>query len=395
MPLKVSLNESLLLKPFAFTADCKDLEASIQKATATLESSPSGDRIYLLISTKQGKVYVAGLGSQSFGLLRIPNAVGESPGFLCFDHEKLSGIIKGRSVMHFSFTATQECEFKLVKGKYNGKILTLPITSETLNVFNSTFNFKPDKSETVADFSTQTLETLREGLNVTAVKDVFNSTKRLSYIEFKDKSVTVSTWDNHHFGYYNMDTDYVGSPFSIAVPISHFQLIDKIVSGYSDENVTFTMRSDLLRVDSNSFIAVLPLIQASEKDFNMVGNFLDNVGKADMIAKLNMNTLATIADNLFTLHTVNTTFDFNYKEATNQLKVTFTSPSGSASDQMKVDAGKSKSMSAKVDPKVFKDVMTLAKMLKEPTINIKADKCFIVKGTTTLGADTTLVCSLV
>jgi len=398
MALKVSLSENNISKPFSFSANCKDLEGSVQKGIATHNTSVAGTKNFLIVATKSGRVYLAALGTDTFVILRVPNAQADSVGAFSFESDKLLGIIKGRSNMTFNYTENQECEFKLIKGKYSGKILTLPITDDMVTLFNDSFSpLNESKSKFQATFSPETLELVKEGLAVTSVKDVFNGTSLLSYIAFKGKKVNVSTFDNHHFGYYQGTSDYKGKDFSIASPITHFQLVEKLVNGYGDtkDHAAFSIQKETLRVDTDSFIVVLPLMQADEKNFDLIPSFLKGTSDPDFVCNIDLEELSTIINNLFTLHSPNTSFDFSFKEGSNQLKVTFSSTSGTASDSIKVNPGKFKSLLAKVEPKVFKDTIDLARTLKETVIRIKADKCIVIQAQTKLGATITLVCSLV
>lgn len=398
MALKVSIHDSMVSKPFSFTANCRDLESAIVKGISTLASSPTGTRNFIIVAAKNGRVYLAALGSDTFVVLHVTGAIASNSGTFSFEAERLLGIIKSRSEMVFSFTENQECEFKLIKGNYKGRIVTLPVTDEMVTLFNDIFSSKSLKSKATADFSPTTLEVLKEGLALTAVKDVFNGNSLLSYLSFTKNQVTVATFDNHHFGFYEMETEYTGPDFAIASPIAHFQLVDKLINGYggdSKENYLFSSQQETLRVDADSFIIVLPLMQADAKNFETIPGFLSDSTKSTFSCGIDLEALFKVVENLFTLRSPNTTFDFFFKEGTEQLKVTFTSPSGTASDSLRIAPGKSKSTQVKVDPNVFKDTVSLAKLLKNPKIHIKADKCIMINAETKLGAKATFVCSLV
>lgn len=396
MSLKVSITPEMLSKPFAFTANCKELEASILKCTATLASSPSGSKNFIVLATKSKEVLIAATGTDTFVVLKVPRAKAESSGCFGFEPDKLLGLIKGRSDMEFRLNKSQKCEFKLLKGQYRGDIVTLPLTEELVSIFNSVFSYKESKSSVSAEFSPETLDYIREGLTLTAVKDVFNNTPLLSHISFKQKTIEISTLDNHHFGFYTVPSNFKGKDFSIAAPLSHFTLIDKLVSVYGDakESVIFSLQKDTLRAESTSFIAILPLMQADEKSFQILPTYLSSIGKVDFKTSVDADEMAVIVDNLFTLVSPNAFFEFEVKSKSENLRITFTTPSGSASDAFKIGTAPSKTVSCKVVPAVFKDVIMLARTLNNVSYQVKNDKCVLLKCKSKLDAVVTFGCTL-
>lgn len=396
MALTIKLTEDTISKPFAFTANCKDLETSLLKAIAALVPNSSGTRNFLIVATKTKKVYVAALGSDTFVLLLVPNAVAASSGAFSVESDRMLGIVKGRAVMDFNLTKNMECEFKLTKGKYSGKIVTLPITLDMISLFNNTFAARSTKDESVAPFSTETLDLIKEGLSLTDVKNLFNESSLLSYIVLNKGELSIARHDNHHFGYYTAKSDHSGRSFSIAAPVTHFQLIDKLMSGYvSSGDAVFTIQAETLRVDTNSFIAILPLMQSNEESFSLLPGFIAAIGKPAFRCSIDFEHLAKLTENLFTLYKPNTTFDFSYKQGSGNLSVMFVGPDGSASDQLAISTKCVKSLGVRVDPKVLRDSLTLIKDLKETHLHICVDKCIVLNAATKLGAAVTHVCSIV
>lgn len=392
MSIKIKLPDNLSeVTPFSFTMNSKELSNLVQQISATLDSSPSGSRSYLMLSYNK-KLHLVGLSGDTYIILKVEKVITSANGCFAFDPKTLLGLIKNRSEMVFSLLASQELEFKLVKGRYTGKMVTLPITDGTPAVLMSLFTSSSEKDS--VSLSEEELDFIKEGLNAVAVKDVFNNNKLLSYITVTKDKMSVSSFDNHHFGLYECSKSFK-SPFSIATPISHFSLISSL-SALSKDKLSFEIRSDLLKVSTDNFIVILPLTQANENNFGLVENFLKNLGKVNFESNLDIGKLADIADNLITLHSVNTNFNLSYKTDTDRLKVTYSvSASGSASDSIPIAKNKSSSFSVKVEPKVFSDVLTLVRSNKEASIQIKTDKCLVIKSKTKLKNKVTYVCSLV
>jgi hypothetical protein len=394
MPLKVSISEDSVAKPFSFVSKCKDLEDALQKCSATLSTSSasSSSSNFVLLTTKSGKVLIAGLCSDTFIVALVDGAKADSVGCFAFELDRFAGILKNRSELRFTYTEDQKLDFKATKGAYNGSVVTLPITDDMVLLLNDTFSSK--KVETSAEISPEILSLIREGLNLTAVKDVFNDNPMSSYIVLSKNSLTVSGVEKHHFGYYEASVKYKGSPFSISTPIKHFQLVDKLLAG-SSEASNFSLQKETLRVDSEKFIVVLPLMQADERSFSMIPDFLKEVGKLTATMDLDLGDLSRVVDNLFPLYTVNTSIDFSYKEGTDKLKLTLSSNSGTASDVLKVQTKSAKAFATKVNPKVLRDSILLIKLLSNASLKVKGDKFIILTGSTASEATVTHVCSLV
>lgn len=396
MALKVIINENMISKPFSFTVNGKAMETVIAKGISTLLTSASGARNFAIIANKVGKVYLAALGTDTFVLLNIPGAVSSNAGVFSFESDRLIGLIKNRGDMVFDFTENQECAFKLVKGHYRGKIVTLPFTEDMVSLFNETF-FPKDKSKTTSTFTPATLELLKEGISLTAIKDIYNGNAMFSYLTFSGNKFTIIGFDDHHFGHYTVTAENDGPDFAVASPPTHFQLIEKLTSGYSEdqEPLQLSLRPEALRAATDSVIVILPLIQVDEKKFDTVPGFLSDIGKSAFKCGIDPGALNTIVENLYTLHAPNTTFNLLFKAGTDLLKFTYVTPKGTASDALRITPGNSKSVDVKIGPEPFKDVMLLAKGLKKPEFHIKADKCTLIKATTKLNAVISYVCSLV
>jgi hypothetical protein len=137
------------------------------------------------------------------------------------------------------------------------------------------------------------------------------------------------------------------------------------------------------------------LQQADEKKFETIPGFLSDIEKAPFRSVLSPESFFKIIENLYTLYVVNTYFELTYKAGGPSLKVTYTTSKGSASDMLHVSAGKSKDIVVRVEPKVLKDSVGLAKSLKDTELQIIANRCVMMKASTKLGASLIYVCSLV
>lgn len=371
-------------KAFSFTTDCKILETVIKKVVSALSSSTGAS--FFIVSSKK-KVSVVGMSGDTFAMLAVPNTKADAEGAFGFAPDILTGLIKNRKDMDFAFNG-QECNYKQVKGSYKGHIVTLPITGDQQSTCE-TFITGGKKADTV--IPADTISMLKAGLLSTNVKDVYQGSILMSFIILDKKgSLCVSSFDAQHFGMFKLETGVKGLQIRAALPASHFTLIDQIAAG---EDVKFAITNGSVRVEGVSFTMILPATQAEDSHYDMVENFIASLAKPVFRCTYDMAQLTNLTENLFTLYNANTTFALSYKDGGTALNVSFTTPSGTASDSMKVKPSKtSKAFKASVDPRLFKDILALARSIKEPEMSV-TDKVVIMQGTTSEEASLFLACA--
>jgi hypothetical protein len=389
---------ALVLKPFEFTANSKLLETSIQKCTAALGASWASSKAFIFLASKSKEVYLSALGADGISILiQLKGVKANQEGAFSFTPGSMLGVIKNRGDMVISATKTQDCEFKSVKGKYSGKFQLLPITDDVVSLFETTFNIAKEKESQSLEIQPDLLQSLKDGLALTSVKDVFNENSLLySYIELNKGSLTISCFDNHHFGLYKHKVKYKGDNTKITAPLQHFQLVERLATeaDKSVEKVLFTLRKRSLVAESNSFFVVLPLTQSDPKNFNLIPDFLAGLKKPDFLAELNCATLSNIVDNIFTIYDANTSISFEYK-GKQELKLTSSTNIGEASDVLKVHSKNDNSIVVKTEPKVLKDLLSLVKLQDLCSFRIYKGKCITIQLVTKSEAEVTYVCSLV
>lgn len=371
-------------KAFGFSTHCKVLEGVIKKVTGALASSQSPS--FFIVGSKK-KVAVVGMSGDTFASVTIPDTKADAEGAFGFAPDILVGLIKNRNEMDFAFNGN-ECNYKQVKGQYKGHIVTLPVTGDQQSTCD-TFITGGKKADMAIPADAITL--LKSGLLSTNVKDVYQGTTLMSFIILDKKgNLSVSSFDPQHFGLFKLDSGVKGLQFRAALPASHFSLIDQIAGG---EDIKFAITPSSVRVEGRSFTLVLPATQAEDSHYDMVENFVAGLSKPVFRCTYDPAQLTTLTDNLFTLYNANTTFAISYKEGGSAINVSFTTPSGTASDSMKVKSGKtSKAFKANVDPRLFKDILLLSRAIKEPELAV-TDNVVIMQGTTSEEASLFLACA--
>lgn len=377
-------------KKFKFTAQCKDLEQVLSKINGILGTSGSQTKSYFLVG-KSKQLCVVAFNQDTFCAVRVPNATADSDGAFGYDLTTMTGIIKGRAAMDFDYNGS-ELQFKLTKGKYSGSIVTLPITTEQAAFANAMFSATDKKGASKSALSRALLDTLKEGIAYTTIKDVYNNGDILSHITFTGKSIQVSAFSTHHFALYTKKVKDCPQ-FRVALPASHFNAINRL-SESDDKDAAFILRPESIRVEGKSFLLVLPATQTEEANFDLVQNFLKSKADFGYVIDYDHKKLTTLVDNLITLNAANTAFDIALKG--DSLQFTFVTPSGSASDSFKVKKVKSKSDSAKVsiDISLIRDLIGLASNVKESQLCIAAGKLLAFQGSAKSGGSLTLASAL-
>lgn len=353
---------------FSFTAVCKDLEQVMGRVNGAMAASSSKTKYYFVVARK-GKLALIAYSQDTFCCVRVNNASSEGEGIFSVEPASLTGIVKGRSNMDFTFDGS-ELAFKLTKGKYSGTMTTLTIQDEQLAHIKA--NFASGKKDEASTLSRDLLASLKEGMVLTNVKDVYAGKDLASHITLDEKQITVSAFDTHHFALFTKKTKTGFNGLRVVLPVNHFNIIDKMVDS-SDKDSKFVLRAESVRVHGSNFLLVLPAIQTEEKNFTIVQTFLASVGTLKNRFKYKNDQLLTLIDNLYTLNAVNATFEVTADKS--GLQFTFNTANGSARDVLKAETlASEKGAKIKLDPPLFRDTLGLAKNQKDTVLSFSTGK---------------------
>jgi hypothetical protein len=340
-------------KKFSFSVDAQSLEQSIKKVSAINNAAT----FFIVIYRKS--VCIASLSNDTFVLLNVPNATtSDEAGVFGFDAEILPGLIKGKSILDFNFTGS-ECTFKQVKGKYSGKIVVTDVSDDQLSQLTMHVS---EKTVDAVKMPSEVWSSIREGISSTAVKDVYQNTILTSFVKIADGKLQVSSFDHQHLGYYSCKASNL--EFKIALPQTHFSMIERISSGMDTK---FAVSKAKIRAQGNGFIVVLPATQVEDSGFDMAYGLIKSLQKPEYECILETEKLLSTVSNIYTLYSNNVNFVVTAKN--DVLSISLSTASGSASDSMRV---KTTSTSCKfsVDPRLYMDVLNLAKQCKTITMKV-------------------------
>jgi DNA polymerase III sliding clamp (beta) subunit (PCNA family) len=369
MVMRISLDAEMT--GFTFNITGKELDSAISRVAAVIASSGSNVKNFILLGIK-GKVVLLAFNPDTFVYVVLDGGSSDGSGSFGFTSTTMQGVIKGRADLDFTFTGS-ECEFKLSKGRYSGKFVTLPITTDQVALINNTFNGKKSKADAQGSvLPRHVLDSLKAGISMTAIKDVYTEQSLLSYMSLSDKGIlSVSAFDNHHFGLYKAKVQADGVTFRAALPSSHFLIIDRMVEG---EEAKFYIRDENIKVEGDNFMLILPSTQTEDKNYALIASYIKDLDAPQFSCEYDNEKLMSLTDNLFTLHAVNTSFELSHKEGGTSLGVSFTTSNGTASDSLKVVPSSSKTIKARVDPRVLKDMLPLLKGQSNAVLSIVVDK---------------------
>ena len=387
MVMRLSLDPSSQ-STFSFTASCKEIDTVLSRLGSVVNMASSGSKSFLVVSYKS-KVAILAFNTDTYVYIELGEAKSSGDGAFGFDPTYLQGLVKGRSNMTFTFTGS-ECEFQLVKGKYNGKLVVLPVTVDQATTVNSALSSKEKVDNTI--LNRDVLDALKEGISLTSIHDIYSGGSLLSYIDLTSKGLlTVSCFDQHHFGHYAIKAEQKGVTFKIALPGSHFQIIDKMVGG---EEAKFFIKSESVRVEGQNFVLILPASQTEDRNHRIVADYIASLDAPDLLCETDLARLSTLTTNLFTIYSANTSFDLSYKEGTNSLGLTFSTNNGSASDSIQMVHKAGKSLKVKIEPRVFKDILGLIQGQGQAELSVKKQKWVRIDVSPKSGAFSSFVCAL-
>jgi hypothetical protein len=237
------------------------------------------------------------------------------------------------------------------------------------------------------------LDCLKEGIALTSIKDIYSGKALLSYMQLDEKGLlTVSAYDAHHFGYYRCKVDAGGMTFKAALPSSHFMIIDRMVEG---TEAKFHVQNENIRVEGEGFAMILPSTQVDPRNYDMIPAYLKSLPKEPPYrAKFELSKLQQLTDNLFTLHSVNTSFEFSHKKGSDDLDVAFKTTNGSASDSIRTTIMNGESVKVKLDPRLLRDILNLIKSQSTSAMSIVPEKVLRIDVKTKLEGTASLMSAL-
>lgn len=400
--LRIELNEDS--SAFSFKIGGKELETSIGKVSAVLGAGGSQAKNFVLLAVK-GRVVLIGYNPDTYVYLLMKTGEANGDGNFAFQAPVVQGVVKNRAEMEFTFK-NGDVTFKDTKSKYNGTFHTQSVASDQVTVINAKFVRQAEKEAKDKEEAKRlkihapaptilprtVLDCLKEGVALTGIKDIYSGNALLSYMVLDEKGIlSVYAFSGHHFGIYRVKVDAGGMTFKAAMPSSHFLIIDRMVEG---TEAKFHVMDESVRVEGDGFTLILPSTQVDPRNYEGVPNFVKALPEAPFKAKYSNEKMMQLADNLFTLHSVNTLFEISHKDESGQLDVTFKTQNGSASDSLKVELIKKKNAKVKVDPRLLRDIMNLFKTQKETTFSMIPGQVVRIEAKTALGARAALMCAL-
>ena len=342
-------------KAFSFSAEGKDLDATISRITQAL-SVGAGSPILILASVKK-KLKVIGLTQDAFVLMDVSNSSSDSDGCFAFTAADLQGVVKNRPVLDFKYNGN---ELSWSKARYTGSLATIPITEDQ---DASVTKFASAEKSSAIELPADAIKSLREAISLSAITDVVGNTKMLSYVTMdKAGELSVSSFSNQHFSMVDVSVGVKGSPFRIALPQLYFSIINTVADGRDGK---FYFSKSNIRVAGKGFTLVMPATQAEDHHFSMVKNFVQALGKPQYSAKFEHAHLKVIIDNLYTLFKASSFFEFSTKSGSKSVAVKLSTATGKASDSFQVDVSKANSLKAEVDPRLFCDIFKLLSSAKD------------------------------
>lgn len=370
-----------------FEVDAKTLAEALNRANSVVSTAGSQAKSFFLEATSKSLSLVAAT-ADTFIKVKIKGAAIEKEGLFSFEFDTLLGVTKGRAAMSFTHDGGK-CTFKVAKGRYSGDFPTPAITEDqkrTLKDFNEKLRL-----EASAKISKSVLSLIREGLRYTSIKDVYGDAMLLSYMTLSGDDITITSYDNYHFALYQakIESDL---KFRIALPSSHFALIDRLVE--EDSEASFAVTETDIKVESTGFRMILPAAQVEAKRFTLVPSYLKSLGTPDFTASYDHEELARSVDNLFTLHGTNTRFQLEHKKGKPTLDIKFVTNSGSAADSLDVVVKTDKAFSELLDPKILKNgVDVMRATAKSRQLAVYCSRSVVLKASLGSGARVTLVTS--
>lgn len=314
-------------------------------ALSLISSQSLADAVYILCAA-DSKLWLCSVSSSFVGALQVEAEV-KGEGNFAFDLKMIQGVVKGRNSFAFNYTGS-ELEFKAAKSKYEGKVVTLPVTKEQASTFNEIIS---EKAKGIK-LSEEVLSEISNAVRLTSIKNVATKEQIVSLVRLKNNKLSVSCFDDYHIVLYKTPLESEDIQFSVNPQT--LLSIEKAIGGKFELSV----KPENLRFSNKNLIFVIPTAQADDQKYDIPIDFLKNLDKPKFSAVVDSGAFLSVCDNLDAIHTVNSQFDFSLKESS--LQIQFKTEQGSAADRIKVgeNFGKGK---CSVDPKAFIELLNLHK----------------------------------
>lgn len=371
---------------FEFNGDVKSVENAVSKIVSVLAAAGAGSDKFFGINSNGTALVIFGYTPDTFAACTVVTDGVVGSGTFGFDPTMLLGVIKGRGGMNFKFTGN-DIEFKALKSKYTGKLVTLPITADCVSHVN---DLAAAKTKGSIEIDPAVLDCIKEGIERTAVKDVYAGSPLLTYITLAPKAITVFSFDNHHFAFYRAKAT-PGASAQVAATAATFALIDKMFEG---TKAALTLRPESIRFEGSKFLMIVPTVQANEKDFTLVPDYITSIKDYSFQCAFSNTKFMSLAENMITLYSSNAMIELSSGDG-KKLNVAFQTQNGSASDSLVVKAVKGTKFKCKIDPRILKDSFGLiGDVSEEPILGLVADKMLTAKAVLKSGAALTIVNSI-
>lgn len=373
---------------FSFVAPSKGVEDAIAKVFSVVSHTAGAAGVTMLLVSSGEEVRVLAYSADSFASTVIQNVVELSgEGRFGFQAEDLKGILKNRNEMTFTFDGSA-LTFAQTKGRYNGNLVTLPVSEDQMAAIES---FEA-KSKSSLLLTKEDLSVLREGVDCTAVENVYEGTSLLSFITIGGGRLEVSSYDNNHFGFYRNKLASTAEA-QLAVSSKAFALIYRVLGATDVAKARVEIHSNCLKVFAKEVTIVLPATGVEPDHYTLVRDYVKELSgtKASYQCKLEPATLSKVSDNLISLHKNNTYFRLLGNDK--QMQVKFSSESGKASDAFRVEDGSGKA-NDEIDPRLLRDALRLIKAAKTANVTIHSQSTIRFDSATTLKGQLSVICTL-
>jgi DNA polymerase III sliding clamp (beta) subunit (PCNA family) len=354
-----------------FVVDTKEFLNSLKLVQAVVNSKLS-TTLFALEATKSGLWLYASddtitLKCNCKGISDL-----EGKGVIGIDLSIIDNIFKGRNDFKLE-TQENVLRFEGVKSSYNGKIVIIPITEDTIESLNSNLAFskKADSSKLTEDTFTKVLD----GLDAVKIAAVHSSDPLDTFMKLNKGVLEVASSDNFHVAFNTTKCESDAS-FQLSTTKSTFEILAKFMSVYPGAT-ELVFGEESIKAKNKDYLITLPNIQSSDSAFVRTKQYIENLPKATCSFKLKLSGLSNILSNLMSIYEEGALITFSKKKA-NKLELSISTTYGNISDNLEIEDFKGEPFKDTFDPRMIIDILTAAKG-DNTTLSYIKDKCFILR----------------
>lgn len=361
------INKKILKNNPSFRCNAEVLSDALLRIKAVSDYGKVSGTVSIksdMIIAQKGKLIVLSASLDVVAYI-VFDAVCTIEGSVSIDIDTIVGILKKRKGSFEFKCSKSELSFKLVKGKYSGKINIADNTDSVEEILDSLGS----ESNTI-DLTLETMVELKKAVKSVTAKDVVYLEPMNIHLSCTDGKLRATSHDAYHALVYTGETDTKCDDFQLSVTGSAYNVLEKFIAS---QTVSFSVGKSLSIVKEGHMLCSIPPIQSKEDDFEIfdkVRAIKKQKKSAEMSFVIPGPLLKDRISNMVVLKnsSLEVTAPFQFEKNESLLSITYKTSAGSVTDSIPCEGTGSGKFT--IGEKLITDMVALFCTYEEITVTI-------------------------